>query len=112
MCLACYKAQVEKRTKGELFATRANWQSARSTIQTCARRKFLRAYPNPSCDAWVEQGRRCGYAKHVEVAHRRDVADFPASALIGEINAVSNLVGLCPTHHWEFDHNELEYELP
>lgn len=99
------------RTKGELFASRKNWQSARSSIQTTARRAFLRANPHPTCDALV-RGSPCGYAKHVEVAHRRDVSSFPDSALISEINDLTNLVGLCPLHHWEFDHQKLDEPLP
>jgi hypothetical protein len=42
------------------------------------------------------------------VCHRRDVADFPDTATVREINALSNLVGLCPTHHWEFDNGCLD----
>jgi hypothetical protein len=32
------------------------------------------------------------------------VKDFPPEAKLTEINAIDNLVALCPTHHWEFDH--------
>lgn len=49
----------------------------------------------------------CGYDKCVEVCHRRPVADFPPTATLAEINAPSNLVGLCPNCHWEFDHGML-----
>lgn len=45
----------------------------------------------------------CGYTRHVEVCHRRGVAQFPDDALIVEINHIDNLVALCPTHHWEHD---------
>lgn len=72
---------------------------------------FFRAYPSPTCAA-LEAGRPCGYSKHVETAHRRGVADFPNTALVSEINDLANLVGLCPTHHWEFDHKKLESPLP
>ena len=57
--------------------------------------------PIPSCIA-------CGYSKHVEVCHIRAVADFSGTALLEEINQDTNLVGLCPNHHWEFDHGLLE----
>jgi hypothetical protein len=50
----------------------------------------------------------CGYDKHVETAHIKAVASFPDTATIREINAPSNLVGLCPNHHWEFDNGLLE----
>lgn len=45
----------------------------------------------------------CGYARHIEVCHRRGVAQFPEDALIVEINDIDNLIALCPTHHWEHD---------
>ena len=45
----------------------------------------------------------CGYIKYLEVAHIRPVSDFPGSALLAEINHLSNLVLLCPNHHKEYD---------
>ena len=76
-----------------------------------ARSVFFASAPTPACVALVE-GKPCGYAKHVEVAHRKDVSSFPDSALISEINDLTNLVGLCPLHHWEFDHQKLDEPLP
>jgi hypothetical protein len=49
----------------------------------------------------------CGYKKHAPVCHRKGISLFPGSALVKEINALSNLARLCPTHHWEFDHGLL-----
>jgi hypothetical protein len=48
----------------------------------------------------------CGYSKHVEVAHRKDIKDFSSTTLIKEINDKKNLILLCPNCHWEFDHNK------
>ena len=48
---------------------------------------------------------KCGYDKHVEVAHRKAVADFSDYTMLSVINARSNLMLLCPNCHWEFDHN-------
>lgn len=45
----------------------------------------------------------CGYSKHVEIAHIRAVTSFPDTALLSEVNALSNLLPLCPNCHWEFD---------
>lgn len=88
-------------TKGELFSKRSSYQSARSAIQKHARAIFVKASHNKSC-------RICGYDKHVEVCHIKPVAEFPDSAVImSEINNPSNLIGLCPTHHWEFDNGLL-----
>ena len=30
-----------------------------------------------------------------------------ADQLISEINNIDNLIALCPNHHWEFDHSQL-----
>ena len=88
-------------TKGELFSDRKNWQSARSAIQKIARTNFKEANPNPKCSI-------CGYSNHVEVAHIKPVNEFDDSATVREINSLSNLIGLCPNHHWEFDNGILK----
>lgn len=51
----------------------------------------------------------CGYDKHIDVCHIRAVKDFPVTATIAEVNAISNLVPLCPNHHWEFDNGYLAW---
>jgi hypothetical protein len=51
---------------------------------------------------------RCHYALHVEIAHIRAVSTFPETATIGEVNARSNVLGLCPNCHWEFDNGLLK----
>lgn len=45
----------------------------------------------------------CGYDKHVELAHIKDVSSFPDEALLSEVNSPSNVIQLCPNCHWEFD---------
>ena len=89
------------RTKGELFKSRKNWQSARSTIRRHAQQVFKENNPNPKCAI-------CGYQHHVEVAHIKAVSDFDNDATIREINSIDNLIGLCPNHHWEFDNGILK----
>lgn len=104
ICDDCKKPRsypIAKRTKGELFARRSNWQSARSSIRQHA------------WDIYRESGQPkicivCQYDRHVEIGHRESVSKFPNTATIGEINALTNLVPLCPNHHWEFDNGFLE----
>lgn len=91
---------IGEATKGMLFARRKNWQSARSAIQRHARKVFMNSSRPKCCQ-------QCGYDRHIEVCHIRDVADFPDSAYISEINHIDNLSSLCPTHHWEFDNHLL-----
>ena len=45
----------------------------------------------------------CGYSNHVEVAHKKSIADFADDCKLSEINNIDNLMLLCPNHHWEFD---------
>lgn len=83
------------RTKGDYKKANANqgkWPYARRL----SRQAYL-ASGRPRCCAV------CGYDKHFQVCHIRDCSSFPDSATIAEINALDNLVALCPNHHWEFD---------
>lgn len=41
------------------------------------------------------------------MAHIKAVSEFSDDTLISEINDINNLVGLCPNHHWEYDHGLL-----
>ena len=89
------------RTKGELFARRNGYQSARSTIRKHAYRVFENSEKLRVCI-------NCGYDKYIDVAHIKSVAMFEDSATLGEINNISNLLGLCPNCHWEFDNGILK----
>ena len=91
------------KTKGELFKDRKTWQSARSAIRKSAWKVFMENNPSPRCAV-------CGYDKHVEVAHVRAVSEFSDDATVREINALDNLIGLCPNHHWEYDHRLLKLD--
>lgn len=87
---------IENKTKGEMFARRKNWQSARSSICRHATQLYLRSDRPNVCAV-------CGYAKHVEVCHLIPVSKFDNDTLVSTINDLSNLVALCPNHHWELD---------
>jgi hypothetical protein len=49
----------------------------------------------------------CSYDKHVEVCHIKNVADFPLTSTLNEINSSENLILLCRNCHWEFDNGML-----
>ena len=51
----------------------------------------------------------CGYGKHFDVCHVKDISLFPSSAKVSEINDITNLIPLCKNHHWEFDNNSLDH---
>lgn len=71
-----------------------------AVVRRLARKVWLSQNPEPKCAC-------CGYSKHVEVCHIKGISAFRPSTKIATINAQTNLVGLCPNHHWEFDHGEL-----
>ena len=89
-------------TKGDLFSRGASWQSARSRIRQHAIRMFKESGRDRACVV-------CGYSAHIEIAHMKAVADFDGEATLSEINALTNLVALCPNHHWEYDHDLIDY---
>lgn len=51
----------------------------------------------------------CGYTHYVECCHKKPIKSFPGTSRVSEINSDQNLIGLCPNHHWEFDHGLLEH---
>lgn len=52
----------------------------------------------------------CDYTLHIETCHVKAISSYPPEATIEEINVVTNLIGLCPNHHWEFDNGYLTIE--
>lgn len=96
---AGYKT-LDNVSKGELFSKSRNWQSARSSLRRHAYKTYKRTRKPMICMV-------CGYSKHVEIAHRRAVSDFDENALMSEINSPTNLIALCPNHHWELDNKML-----
>lgn len=71
-----------------------------SFIRNDARRVYFSSNP--------KECRHCGYDKHVEVCHKKAIKSFPDDTLLVTVNDPSNLVGLCPNHHWEFDNGLLK----
>lgn len=48
---------------------------------------------------------KCGYSKHIQIAHIKPIASFDKSTLVSVVNSLDNLIPLCPNCHWEFDHS-------
>jgi len=62
------------------------------------------------CRSWNKElqkkpCQRCNYSLHVELCHIKPLADFPATATLGEVNHPGNIAVLCCNCHWEFDNN-------
>lgn len=98
-CNQCFQnSLINDKTYGE-FSEGLNYQK-NSKIRQHARKNYLRS-DSPKCCVI------CGYSKHIDVCHIKDISSFPDDALVKEINHLSNLIGLCKNHHWEFDKNIL-----
>jgi hypothetical protein len=65
-------------------------------VRTWARRTMERYGPKKECAV-------CGFDIIVEVCHIESITEFSEDALMGEVNALDNLVYLCPNHHAMFD---------
>lgn len=50
----------------------------------------------------------CGYDKHVEIHHIKDISNFPLDTKISIVNHPENLVLLCPNCHWECSNGLLD----
>jgi predicted restriction endonuclease len=68
-----------------------------------ARRYYIRSGREMACAV-------CHYSKHVEICHIVAIAEHDDDDLIVVINALSNLVALCPTHHKEYDRGLLSQD--
>jgi hypothetical protein len=100
VCTVCQIEQKSQITKQEIFKNLKNWQTARSTIRKHATRVFERSTKQKICFI-------CGYSNYIEICHIKAVSKFPETATLGEINAIENLVALCPNHHKELDNGIL-----
>ena len=75
---------------------------ANSRIRDLARAKAIKIKRFCKCA-------ECGYDKHIEICHIKALKDFEDNTSIEVINDLTNLVGLCPNHHWEFDNGLLPF---
>lgn len=56
---------------------------------------------------WDASCKICGYRKHVEICHIKPISSFKDRDRLTDVNNPSNLILLCPNHHWELDHGML-----
>lgn len=104
-CTLCYnhKHYLDNKTILEATKNKGRYASRFSGIRNNARSVYKYNNLPRKCKC-------CGYDKHIEVCHIKDIASFPESTLVKEVNDIKNLVGLCKNHHWELDHNLLDKE--
>ena len=93
-------ARLARVTKGQLEKERGKFL-ARASIGKHARTVFKSYNIEPRCKI-------CGYDKYIEVCHIKPVKDFNEDDTLSTINDISNLVGLCPNHHKEYDNGLIQ----
>jgi hypothetical protein len=97
------KRDIPNLTKDELLKLAGNPYKFKLYVTWHAKKVYSKAYPNRS---------RCLLCEfeHMQVCHIKDVANFDGNILIRVINSLSNLIGLCPNHHWALDNHKLRVD--
>ena len=96
------QAAAEKAVQPDDIGWRQKGFIRREALTKHAQKQYRRSGGGVSCE-------RCGYSTLLpEVAHVDPVSGFPDSAILFEINAFENLIGLCCRCHSEYDKGLLE----
>jgi hypothetical protein len=95
-----YSKPVEERTKGELKALEVNPAWVRSRITNHARNVYQVSGKLLECSM-------CDFPHGIQVCHIIPISKFSDETLVSKINDLSNLIALCPNHHWMLDHKLL-----
>lgn len=97
-CKKCIKnnpKKLENKTLKDCIYSKHHRSSAFSLIRSMAR-SVAKQNGWKSCN-------KCGYDKHIEIAHIKPISSFSDNTLISTINNITNLIPLCPNCHWEHD---------
>lgn len=97
-CNICYKDKfhLTGKTLNDAINRRKQDTNRYAGIRGNARKIYYGSNQPKCC-------KNCGYNKHVEICHIKAIADFPLDTLVSTINAIENLMALCPNCHWEHD---------
>jgi predicted HNH restriction endonuclease len=96
LCSICKNTNCENKTLAQVAYDKHHKSSCWALVRSRAR-AIMKNKPQV-CS-------KCGYDKHVEVAHIKSIQSFDLNVLVSEVNNESNLILLCPNCHWEYDHN-------
>jgi len=101
----CHKCWIIK--KSEEFGERI----ISSFISTYARHRYQVIRSHAKTIARINNLQKkckiCDYFKHAELCHLIPISKFPKNTKISVVNDITNLVYLCPTHHWEQENDQL-----
>ncbi|WP_216690341.1 HNH endonuclease signature motif containing protein [Hymenobacter siberiensis] len=103
-CDSCNPSVVDWTTVSlQQLKTKALQQYA-AQIRSLARLAYRKSSRPKACAV-------CGYDVHYEVCHIKPINEFLPIDFVAGVNKLTNLVALCPNHHWEFDHGRLAVAL-
>ena len=88
--------RTEKQTLAEVEVKSHPLAYKYNQVRKAAREKMKLVGPDKRCSV-------CNFTHVVHVAHIRAITEFEPSAILAEVNALSNLAYLCPNHHAMFD---------
>ncbi len=97
VCESCYKSRrcvLENKKLNEL-------KNKNQVVRHHSRTIALENTADKSCML-------CGYDKHVQACHIKPVSEFDENCTVAEVNALENLILLCPNCHWEFDNGLID----
>jgi len=103
-CSACFRQKCQRIDNLRLQDVQAHYGS-RNSYTTMVRQRARHAAEALGILSYCSV---CGYSAHVHCCHIKPVSAFPLTTKLKVVNRASNLVGLCPNHHWEFDHGLLK----
>lgn len=111
LCIGCYQEKLKKD-----LVKKGNLTSIEDVLKKTEKYRSMHRYQPIRNDAirilkafgLKEECKICGYSAHVEVCHIKGIADFTKDSLLSEVNGLSNLVYLCPNHHWELDNGVIK----
>lgn len=99
-CNKCFKDSLESNLtqKNPTYADilKSRKYQPHSVIRIHAQKIYFKNFTKIECV-------KCGYSKHIEVGHIKAIKDSAPTDRLLTINDPSNLLGLCPNCHWEFD---------
>lgn len=107
-CKECIKKN--KHIHGEVVDPLKTLGYYKSKCKDMNKYRQIRNNAKKITSSWEHKCQKCGYNKHTETCHVRDISDFPDTATMKEINDPNNLVILCRNCHWELDHGIFNIE--
>ena len=106
LCQRCYSENITEKNKNFTMGDiKKKHQKRKNSWYSAEIRNYARIWNshlnNTPCQ-------KCGYYNHTEFCHIKPISQYDNETKLKIINDDSNLLILCPNHHWEFDNGFLQ----